>query len=740
MKKNIKIVTALILIMSMLLSLTSCVSTDVKTAGKEIMDNLFEGKISKVEKALDRSDDDYELHCAILETFFEYYNEDALDFLFDDYVEFKKEDVKVKGDKGSIDYVLEIQGEEYDFELNLKYKGKNWKIRDNEEFIKSVFELILVVGVEEGNDLFQDVYSASAYVEGTSDPVKLAKKTYDVYETISIHSPGYVEPVVVETTEPSETEPFEPAPYSPSDPGREVMSMFIAYPGTEIYDDNDICNLIADKIDVYVDETYLFGQTSAEAVGSIIASGSLPDFIDGGDSMMLLYDAGVLIPWDDYIEMYPNIKALYTDEEWDMFRQDDGHIYWANVFNRTYGEDKSTGHNGQAFWIQARVLEWAGYPNITTLDEYFEILKGYADANPTMPDGTPVIPYTALCDDWRYYCLELAPMFLDGYPNNGSVIVNTTDYDKPTIVDYNTTPTAKLYFQKLNEMYLEGYMDIDFATQTYDEYISKLCTGRVLGMCDQYWDFAYTVAGPFAQQGLDELGCEYVPLGLVMEEGQSQQWHSYVNAINTYSGIAVTTACFYPDLAFSFLNEILGQDIHDLRFWGIEGVDYLVDADGSYYRTEEMRANWANQDYKLSHCCEFAYMPQWNGTSRDGINAMKPQEQTSEFYATLSTPMSNCFEAYDVSGYAEMIGSDKDADPGVWFPMYSYSNMMTSSTAGGVAFYRMGECKHQWLPTIVMSSNFEAEWQNYMDAYEECNPQAFIEEMQEELDRRVEFG
>ena len=51
---------------------------------------------------------------------------------------------------------------------------------------------------------------------------------------------------------------------------------------------------------------------------------------------------------------------MYTDEEWDNFRQADGKIYWANVFQNPYGEARATTHNDEAFWVQARVLEWAG--------------------------------------------------------------------------------------------------------------------------------------------------------------------------------------------------------------------------------------------------------------------------------------------------------------------------------------------------------------------------------------------
>ncbi len=526
-------------------------------------------------------------------------------------------------------------------------------------------------------------------------------------------------------------EPEGPTEYSEDE--IKNFTMFSAMPGSEINDGNDVQEIIAKKTGVRVKETWLTGQTAAEAVGTIITGGDLPDFIDGGDAMAQLYDAGLLVAWDEYIEKYPNLKEMYTDAEWEMFRQDDGHIYWANVFCNTYGESKATGHNDEAFWVQVRVLEEAGYPEIQTMDEYFKLLEDYYEKHPTMEDGTPTIPYTILCEDWRYFCLENAPEFLDGYPNDGSVIV---DKSGPTIVDYNTTPTAKKYFAKLNEEYNKGIIDKDFATQTYDEYIAKLSTGAVLGMVDQNWDFNYTIQDVFKQQGLDELGCNYVPLGLTIEPGMENRWHTYADTLNNSSGCAVTTSCEDPDAAFKFLSDILDQDIHDLRMWGVEGVDYLVDDDGLYYRTDEMRTQCADDAYKASHLCGYSYMPQWLGTSRDGINAMTPGEQYSEFVVGLAAPLAKCFEAYGAHGYPDMIGSVVE-DNAPWFPMYSYSNAMTTDTEGGVAWTKMGETKHEWLPKLVMSSDFESEWSKYMDAYSACKPEDFIAEMQEELERRV---
>ena len=268
--------------------------------------------------------------------------------------------------------------------------------------------------------------------------------------------------------------------------GVKEFTAFFAVPGSEINDDNEIQELIAEKTGAKVKETWLTGQTDVEAIGTMIAGGEYPDVIEGGNGTQQLYDAEALVPLDDYLDDYPNIKNLFTDLEWEKLRQEDGHIYWIPQFSCIKGEEKVCTHNDEAFWIQARVLKWANYPEIKTMDDYFNLIESYNEANPTMEDGTENIPYTILCDDWRYFCLENAPMFLDGYPNDGSCMV---DPETQKVMDYNTTDTAKAYFGKLNEEYKKGIVDPESFTQSYDEYISKLSSGRVLGMIDQWWDF-----------------------------------------------------------------------------------------------------------------------------------------------------------------------------------------------------------------------------------------------------------
>lgn len=515
--------------------------------------------------------------------------------------------------------------------------------------------------------------------------------------------------------------------------GVKEFTAFFAVPGSEINDDNEIQQIIADKTGVKVKETWLTGQTAEEAVGMMITGGELPDFICGGSGQSQLYDADVLVALDDYLDDYPNIKNFFTQQQWDQLRQDDGHIYWIPQFSNIKGEEKVCTHNDEAFWIQARVLKWADYPEIRTMDQYFDLIERYNEANPTMEDGTENIPYTILCDDWRYFCLENAPQFLDGYPNDGSCIV---DPETLTVIDYNTTDTAVKYFQKLNEEYQKGIVDPESFTQTYDEYIAKLSTGRVLGMIDQWWDFAYTAGDAIKQAGLDAQGCDYIPLPITIDESVKNQWHCSGGVLNVSDGLAITTSCEDVEAALQFVDDLLSQDIHNLRFWGVEGVDYNVDDNGEFYRTEEQRTRAVDTAYKASHTCTYSYFPQYSGTSDDGINANKPDGQANEFFDGLNDDVKEAFSAYGAETYVDMIGTNEA--PGAWYPMWFYSNSFTTDTEGGMAWNKIGEIKHEYLPQVVMAKDFDAAWAEYMDAYNSCDPGAFIGELQTELDKRME--
>ncbi len=245
------------------------------------------------------------------------------------------------------------------------------------------------------------------------------------------------------------------------------FTAFFDVQGEEIDEDNEIRELIAQKTGARCIEQWLSGKSAEDAVASFIASGEYTDFISGST---ILYEARALVPIDAYWDNYPNIKNFLPAELWDRFRQPDGHIYWIPQFGVVHGKSAEVLHEGEAFWIQTRVLKWAGYPQIRTVDEYFDLIEAYVAANPMMGDEKN-IPFTILCDDWRDFCLENPPQFLDGYPNDGSCMV---DAETQTVLDYNTTETARRYFQKLNEEYKKGIIDQEFLHRTIKNILRSL--------------------------------------------------------------------------------------------------------------------------------------------------------------------------------------------------------------------------------------------------------------------------
>ena len=70
--------------------------------------------------------------------------------------------------------------------------------------------------------------------------------------------------------------------------------------------------------------------------------------------------------------------------------------------------------------------------------------------------------------------------------------------------------------------------------------------------------------------------------------------------------------------------------------------------------------------------------------------------------------------------------------------VYKCSDFYHPNDEGGMAWNKIGEIKHEYLPQVVMAKDFDAAWAEYMDAYNSCDPGAFIGELQTELDKRME--
>ena len=510
-----------------------------------------------------------------------------------------------------------------------------------------------------------------------------------------------------------------------------TFTAFIATPGKNHSGDNRIGNAIAEKIGARAEVSYLPGQTEQEYIASMIQQKKYPDFIDGIDATELLLEAKAYIPLEDYLDNYPNIKNLFTQEEWNRLRQSDGHIYFIPQFSKINGKQMDVQHADEAFWIQKRVLEWADYPEIQTLDEYFALIEEYIKENPVTEDGEENIGFEILCDDWRYFCLENVPQFLAGCANDGCAMV---DEETLEVSVYDTIPEAKQYYKKLSEEYDKGIIDPEAFTQSYQQYLKKVANGNVLGMVDQYWQF---------QDAEDILNNEkmydrtYVPLGITIDKSVQESYRSMVG-INTANGLGISVSCQDVEGALKFLNDLLSQKIITLRFWGEEGIDYLVDENGIFYRTEEQRQHFEDSKWKENNLCVYDYFPHYEGMMEDGMNAVHPEQQPGEYYATLNEVDKRILDAYDYEKWIDFLNPPKENAP--WYPLYTAVTTWSSDTEYGQAHEKMAEVKHEWLPKIIMTpaEEFEMAWEQYMKVYEEqVNVDAYEEELEREVIRRI---
>ncbi|MGF7142673.1 putative aldouronate transport system substrate-binding protein [Anaerotaenia torta] len=512
------------------------------------------------------------------------------------------------------------------------------------------------------------------------------------------------------------------------------FTMFNAVPGTEVPDDNRVMKAIADITGAWAKVTWLTGQTAEERIGVMIAGGDYPDFITGSTGTPALLEAGVLVAIDQYWDDYPNIKNYLPESDWNKVRAEDGHIYLMPQFGIIQGEDMATYHWDEAFWIQKDVLIWANYPKIYTMDQYFDLIKNYKEANPTTADGQETVGFTMSTEDWRYFGVENPPYFLMGYPNDGACIV---DPETETAIDYNTIPEAKTYYKRINKAFNDGLVHPETFTMSYDQYIALLSTGRVLGTLDQLWNFN-TANEALVTQGL--VGKTYVPLPISYSGDGKQKWHS-PSALDVSNGLSITTSCRDIPGALQFVNDLLSPEVMTLRSWGQEGIDYMVGDDGIFYRTEEQIANYNNQDYATDNLVNaaYAYFPHFEGMLADGKNAQDPKNQPNEFYNTLYDVEKQLLDGYGYKTFLDFLGETAISnDP--WYPMWSFTNTWNSDTPEGQAKNKITELKHTWLPKAMMASEaeYDAIWDQYQAVYkEEVDIDAYLDALTTEIKRRA---
>ena len=132
-------------------------------------------------------------------------------------------------------------------------------------------------------------------------------------------------------------------------------------------------------------------------------------------------------------------------------------------------------------------------------------------------------------------------------------------------------------------MQIVGILDLNFATQTDDDYIAKVASGRVVALTDSEWLYSQCETALMADGKVDQT---YVGLPVTLREDQVCKALLYQGTTVGY-GMAITKSCEDPVRAIKFMDYLCSDEGQILYHWGIEGENYFLDENGKPYRTDE---------------------------------------------------------------------------------------------------------------------------------------------------------
>jgi len=568
----------------------------------------------------------------------------------------------------------------------------------------------------------------------------------DDYEQAADPTPEAQDDVPPAQDDPQEDPPAaDGAVLSPDNPVE--ISMLIVTNQVAPAPGNRISNLLQERLGVTINYEIVTPEMQAERLSVLIAGGGagLPDILATSETEARLTSAGAKLRLDPFLDtgrwpnIYEHVAPYRRRLSWTGGGVDDG-LYTVPNYNRFYGNPPILGgtHWGSGFFIQKRVLEWHGFPDLSnmTLERYFQLIEEFIEENPYTPEGLPHIGFTFPAFPGRVWGMTNPPMFLAGHPNNGGVIIENGIASIYADSDY-----ARRYFQFLNEMFNRNSLfagdvvliDPEATTQSQDMYFANIASGRVLGMHDQRWGFGSPHDSLVAAGQFDRTFVATMPTF----DGNAP-WYADRDVMNIHQGFAIssTVSDERAELLLYFIDTILSEEWQILLSWGEEGIDYHVGPDGIFYRTPEQRLEQDDTIWR-QHNRLMAFqdmMPKRQGTLSCG-NAFSPGDQPLEFMASLSDYDRWFLEQYNKRTWRDFV-NDPPPNP-VYYPAWQIS--VGSGTPAQMASADLEAAALMFLPRMIMATvdEFDGIWAEYLAHIALIDVEAFETAMTEGVQERI---
>ena len=482
-----------------------------------------------------------------------------------------------------------------------------------------------------------------------------------------------------------------------------LLQMAAATSTVDPWIDTPVGQYLQEKTNVELEIEFLVGSDVRQKASLLIAAGEYPDLLTTSDASGDLKAAGAFVPLNDYIANSTNIKNCYTESQIKLMTQEDGNIYW---FGNHASENAVYPTAG--YYLNMDLLAQAGYPQVTTFEQWQQLIIDYVEANPTYK-GQSTIGITEPTEAWRASAVQYGgSRFLAGYPNDGLTVIDQDTLEAKVVM---TQDFQKEFCRMLNKMWNLGIADPEMFMQTDEQLQSKIGSGRVAGMYDQR---------SMISVGLDALEANDPSRMLVAFpvtfEGVETERYRGARTFQPGFGIGISVTCEDPDRAFQFLDDLASEECQTVLRWGIEGTDWSYGEDGSLVKTEEQWAQYNDVYYKQEQGIEqmgwFYFWPgleafPTSGTIASPSNTPEYAQQAYEDYEL------EFLSHYDAETFCDWFDPSYDAE---YEPGWSIRQRIDTSDPRKIAGETALTITLEYVPKLAQCApeDFDAVWDEFV--------------------------
>ncbi|WP_433921153.1 extracellular solute-binding protein [Paenibacillus taichungensis] len=363
------------------------------------------------------------------------------------------------------------------------------------------------------------------------------------------------------------------------------------------------------------------GGVAKNKLSTMIVAGELPDVIwmDRGADVEKLRSEGMLVPFDDYLNKYPNLKKWAGESTLELLRSPDGKLY---QFPNWY----TTQPNGNAgYLVNKKIYEELGSPSLETPEDLYVYLK---QVKSKYPDVVPLeVGQTAAGVD------IMVSAFAENRPHTFNSMIAVPQRDQ--LVSLFTDPVYRELLQYMSRLYREKLVTQDAFTQKLEQVEQKVINGKVA---------IYVASSPteFGSKGNNLLKAQDPDAGYIMvwpvhkaELDRNKIFPGDYKQLG-WNVSVITKSAKDPEAIFAFLDWFTGPDGQRTIMWGPEGLYWDgTDEEDMPLFTDKFTSDAKGRDELMNATVNF----QWNG------NTVYVDNSKMKFESTLPPEKRN-FETY----------------------------------------------------------------------------------------------